>query len=974
MTRKSFLGLAAIVGTSVGLSSALSTNQLREVSSAYAAEPEVDIKRVRSCCRGCGKMECGVWVTVQNGRAIKVEGDESAFQSRGNCCTKSQSSVQAAYHPDRMYYPMKRTNPKGTDDPGWVRITWDEACKISYDKFEEIKEKYGGEALFSMSGTSRIWSMQAYGAWKFFFGSPNNVIPYQVCKGPRHFATCMVSQCAYSWMATVDRPRVFIQWAGCSELSNYDDSCRTTVEVAKEADYHIIVDPRQTNLGKEADLWLPLRSGTDAVIAMSMTHVIIENKLYDDLYVKRWMNAPFLVCKDIELSGFSMANGVWELKTRLLKESDIKEGGNPHRFMVWDQLAGIDEAHPLHGNDPTGHLTYYDCSEGVTCWEGEEWKPQTEGREARQKNLVSGVLQGWVADPSPFNPEIDPALFGEFEIELKDGRKVLIRPVFDLYAEACAQYAPEKAEAITEVPAADIEQAALLYATRLDPDSGYANGGIQYMLGVEHATNAIQNIRAIDSLIGIVGGMDIPGGNRGMTKAPMGQSGGILEAFTTRLTLDQRKKILGREKFPLLYWALAGTSFSAWADAASVWDAVATGDPYPVKGVVCQSGDFMSMSNSLHAWEQINKLDFYLHIDLWRTPGAGAADVLMPCTHWIEVNCGRISQGSSGAYGATCRAVDPPAECKWDPTIFSLICKAGGEANCLDPDNPNPEDEYILDNDTKRSIGMTWQEYSDAFQEHGWWDAKAVEGGLWGIYRRYEVGQLSLGLSMGGTKKAPGKEVPGYSTPTQKQELWSTVMESFHPDQGWELPTFTEPVYSPVSAPELFAEYPFNCITGRRQPTFFHSEHRQLPWCRELWPVPRVEINPADAEKLDIRQGDWVWIESPEGKIREVADLYYGIRPGQVNLEHQWWYPELEQADKGFSLSGANCLIDRHAQDPHAGISNLRSYAVKIYKATPENSPFGNPVPCDNQGKPIIHTVDDPRLKEWAIPLLEGRV
>ena len=53
---------------------------------------------VKTCCRGCGKMECGVKVIVQNGRAIRVEGDEGAFQSMGNCCTKSQSSLQAAYH------------------------------------------------------------------------------------------------------------------------------------------------------------------------------------------------------------------------------------------------------------------------------------------------------------------------------------------------------------------------------------------------------------------------------------------------------------------------------------------------------------------------------------------------------------------------------------------------------------------------------------------------------------------------------------------------------------------------------------------------------------------------------------------------------------------------------------------------------------------------------------------------------------
>ena len=55
---------------------------------------------------------------------------------------------------------------------------------------------------------------------------------------------------------------------------------------------------------------------------------------------------------------------------------------------------------------------------------------------------------------------------------------------------------------------------------------------------------------------------------------------------------------------------------------------------------------------------------------------------------------------------------------------------------------------------------------------------------------------------------------------------------------------------------------------------YFHSEHRQLPWCRELWTVPRVEINPKTAAEYGIEQGDWVWIETEWGKIREVADLY----------------------------------------------------------------------------------------------------
>ena len=84
------------------------------------------------------------------------------------------------------------------------------------------------------------------------------------------------------------------------------------------------------------------------------------------------------------------------------------------------------------------------------------------------------------------------------------------------------------------------------------------------------------------------------------------------------------------------------------------------------------------------------------------------------------------------------------------------------------------------------------------------------------------------------------------------------------------------------------------------------------------------------------------------GKFRQVADLYYGISKGVINLEHQRRFPELDQADKGFDLCGCNCLVTtgKGYQDRISGTSYLRGPTpVKIYKATPENSPFGNPVP-----------------------------
>ena len=375
MSRRTFVKTAAITGAAAAAFGASTHTALAEET--YSSVSGNDTVAVKTCCRGCGKMECGVKVIVQNGRAIRVEGDEGAFQSMGNCCTKSQSSIQAAYHPDRLHYPMKRTNPKG-EEPGWQRISWDEAMQSIVDNFMDIKAKHGGEAIACQVGTSRIWCMHSESILKNMLETPNNVEAWQICKGPRHFATTMVSQFAMSWMETITRPKVYVQWGGASELSNYDDSCRTTVDVASRADVHISVDPRMANMGKEADYWQHLRPGTDGALALAWTNVIIEKKLYDDLYVKKWTNAPFLVCEDMEPSGFPTVRtdgSYWDVKTALLKESDIKEGGSPYKFLVydnnWEKLKAEGVEHEY------GAFTWFNADqEGVIdetggFWEGE---------------------------------------------------------------------------------------------------------------------------------------------------------------------------------------------------------------------------------------------------------------------------------------------------------------------------------------------------------------------------------------------------------------------------------------------------------------------------------------------------------------------------------------------------------------------------------------------------------------------------
>ncbi len=532
------------------------------------------------------------------------------------------------------------------------------------------------------------------------------------------------------------------------------------------------------------------------------------------------------------------------------------------------------------------------------------------------------------------------------------------------------------------------------------------------------------------------------------------------------LSPGQMEKLLGRDDIPLLYW------WGMWADATATYNAVLTGDPYPVKGAFNSSGNFMHQCNSDMAWEALKSLDFYVENNLWHTPGGTVCDIKMPAAHFLELNSPRSSQGASGAMGATIKCIDPPGEAKFDGEIIEMIYKQKGiPYNIVPGYDAYPGVEGMLDMAVAGFEPEGWEKFAADFQEHGWWDCKQTEPELWGTYRRYETGAMR-GRNAGGFVGTVGDWKPGFYTPTKKIEIWSTVVESYHPDGQWNLPTYTEPPHSPVSDPEMFAEYPLIITTGRRIPVYFHSEHRQLPWCRELWPAPRVEINPDDAKEYGIEQGDWVWIETPYGKIREVADLYYGVRKGTINCEHQWWFPELakeygiEQGDwvwietpygkirevadlyygvrkgtincehqwwfpeldqngkghelcavnhlidpwardphetpygkirevadlyygvrkgtincehqwwfpeldqngKGHELCAVNHLIDPWARDPHCGASNLRAYLGKIYQATPENSPFGNPVPCGHDGTEIIHDATDPRLKEWLTP------
>ena len=219
-------------------------HRMRGAGAALPRTPRRPAATARSsaCARAAALRQDGVrrGVTVENRRAVKVEGDQSSFQSSGNCCGKSQSSLQAAYHPDRIYHPMKRTNPKARE-PGWQRITWDEAINHRL----EVQGDHGSvrrSVHFQHVRLIRQWVYGPYAFYKWLFD-------FNAHGRPRS-ARARVASWAGSTRSTapVDgaaRQAARVRAVGhrARENSNYDDSCRNLVDRMSAAETHICIDP-----------------------------------------------------------------------------------------------------------------------------------------------------------------------------------------------------------------------------------------------------------------------------------------------------------------------------------------------------------------------------------------------------------------------------------------------------------------------------------------------------------------------------------------------------------------------------------------------------------------------------------------------------------------------------------------------------------------------------------------------------------
>lgn len=302
-------------------------------------------------------------------------------------------------------------------------------------------------------------------------------------------------------------------------------------------------------------------------------------------------------------------------------------------------------------------------------------------------------------------------------------------------------------------------------------------------------------------------------------------------------------------------------------------------------------------------WEIMkNKLDFILVSELFMTPTAELADIVLPAAFYPE--CDQLVEAfghPSSTVTATRKVVEPAGECRDDREVAIEIARRMG----MDVSPWDSLKDYL--NWMLKYQGITFDELLEKPSATLTFPRK---------YERYRTATSA------------------FSTPSGKVELYSRIFEAIGVDP---LPTYHEPPESPVRTPELFKEFPF-IYTHYRIHGFMHSEGRQIKRQRRLAPEPYLQMSAQRAADLGISEGDWVVLETPlsagRASLKFRAQLVAEMHPDVVAGPHGWWFPEKSQPEHGCFDSNINALITLDPPyDPVVGVPQCRAILCRVRKA-----------------------------------------
>lgn len=926
ISRRGFMKAAAATGAA--LTAAGSIPLLETTDQAFAAG---SVERVmhKTACHGCTNC-CPVRVYTEDGRVVKIEGDPDGPLNKGGVCLKCLSQIQTVYSPRHVLHPMKRVGERGENK--WEAISWDEAVDLAGEQIAMAVKKYGPYSYWSARGGGGAYIEWETSGLDYTFGGCNSLASGACqCAMPRDFVSttsvgfncCVDMDNVDRWVGITDNAeldgtrrddteRVFVLWGSQPHSSKAAHGGHGLTDARSNLGVKtIVVDPYMTAEAAKADVWLPVRPGSDCALMLSWIHHIIENDLYDEQFVKHWTNLPFLINPDTRLA--YRAEEVWP-----------------------------DYVNPAA--DPAG---VYDTPAYV-CFDA-------------KTNSVQ---------PFPFtapeNCAVDPVIFATATVNGKEAKTA-----GQIYKEEAEPWTLEAAGETCWLDPERIREAIELYA---NADFGGLSNGV-FSDHQENSSTAPLGALAIDALLGHVESPCSAFQNHGAASRtadrPTQRLGVFSSTFeryglgwTTGLTKAENDRLLdaivadwdakgrdGKEMQRYFFQSRCDTmganehkGIHQWQTCApkELRQAITTGEPYRPRVMYEMSGNkYAVMGPSLEWKKAYDEQDFVIQQYPNMTSfTVQTVDLFLPTTEWLEYDSYEAPGTHFNRHYARCQVthlgetVNPfvsPYQ-----VAASAVEKLGAE-NVFDPDAykvPFFESLEAARAAWAEQMGKgSWQEMLDDI------DHRFTEEPIDDYMAYYQYKEpVSDGLPR------------GFATMSRKVDVYSEAMlrlartgfPYMYPfdqpacDDYDPICTFKEPTESPVEGqPGYDPEYPLVITTGRL-PHFHHGTMRHAPFIREVMPAPELKINPETAAEYGIEHLDWVKITSRRGSSNARAYLTQGIAPG-VLITERFWNPECfdetqESITPGIEECGYNIMSADEFQNPCFATNSYRAFTVKIEK------------------------------------------
>ena len=926
VTRRSFVKMATLAGASAAIGTQM-TGSLVETDPAYADEAD-DVKVVKTSCHGCIQM-CPALATIKNGVVVKLEGDPDAPVSRGSLCIKGLNQLHTMYSPRRILHPLKRVGERGTTD--FEVISWDEAIDLASDQIKDAIDKYGNYAFFASVGGGGSYSFMEAMTLPMAFGSPTVFEPgCAQCYLPRWSLSKLfyggddqsVADNAVQEIFKVEdnKTEVVVIWGAQPSVSETAESGRGMAELRAQGVKTVVVDPNFSPDAAKADVWLPVRPGTDTGVLLSWFRYIFENDLYDHEFTKYWTNLPFLVDPDTKLP---------VLAKDLFPDFKQTTPDNTPAYVCYDLRTG--SVQPFEYSLPADSAV-----DPEVFWEGEyEGKTyQTAGQ------IYKEECEPWTLEHCEEVCWV-PAESNEKAIKLYTS----------LNGGIVNGVAADMTESASQVPLGCMGLDSIMGRINKPGVTMTQKGGGYFSTMTD--TGEKVNTRPVtynNGFAGMFSDMYGVGAVIGMSdeenEARIKQLGEQMpdsQRILNQLLIDR----LGMKDHKGLY---------AWCHShiPTVREAIATGEPFKPRVWFDMSGNKLAMLGNAKSWYDVfPDVDFIIgQYPMLTSFHIEAADLVFPLREWLEepmVNMTQLDtqwlQNECTHIGETVSHSIPAAQVvaacreKWGGHIPNGLELGGGAATAY---LGNATEQEVKDSAAQTLGAADWADLQANIDTY----VPCVTPDYWNYYQHEQICDDGLPA--------------GFATESRKVETYCQILLKLartgypfcypEPQEACDdyspICKFIEPAESPTNdeANGEGGQYPF-ILTSGRVPYFHHGTMRHAAFSRELYPAPHVRINTRSATDLGIADGDWVKVTSRRGEIAGIAELTEGVAPGVVWMERFWnpeCYDESVPAEKrtaGWRECNVNVLTKNSApfNEVYGSYTN-RAFTVRVEKGEkPDN-------------------------------------